>query len=355
MLTPGEFFYNLNRRCCVGMALMNVSPEHFEITAHYSVDARSVSGYNNQFPMLVRDLKKWKQNGYTVVLLSASHTRAKRLAGELLDEGLTAFYSEDEERTLLPGEIMVMYGNVRKGFEYPMQRFVLITETDIFGRVRKKRKPKKKTGANMIHSLEELSAGDYVIHEGHGLGIYRGIRENGDRSGRSGISSGSSMPAGAVFTCRRRSLIFSEIRERGRGKRRPKINKLGGQEWNRTKRRVRGAVRDIAKDLVRLYAVREKSLQGYQYGPDTVWQREFEELFPYEETEDQLQAIEDTKRDMESGKIMDRLICGDVGFGKTEVALRAAFKAVQEGKQVVLPGRRRRSSLSSITIPSFSG
>ena len=114
----------------------------------------------------------------------------------------------------------------------------------------------------------------------------------------------------------------------------PKLNRLGGPEWNRTKTRVKGAVAQIAKELVRLYADR-LDRPGHVYGPDTVWQREFEELFPYEETADQLKAIEDVKSDMEHGKIMDRLICGDVGYGKTEIALRAAFKAVQEGYQVV--------------------
>ena len=120
----------------------------------------------------------------------------------------------------------------------------------------------------------------------------------------------------------------------GADAKKPKLNKLGGQEWNKTKTRVRGAVKNIAKDLVALYAARQEK-DGHMYGEDTVWQREFEEMFPFEETEDQLLAIEATKRDMESRKIMDRLICGDVGYGKTEIAIRAAFKAIQEGKQVV--------------------
>ena len=119
----------------------------------------------------------------------------------------------------------------------------------------------------------------------------------------------------------------------GKDARKPKLNKLGSQEWTKTKGKVRGAVRQIAQDLVKLYAEREEQ-NGYMYGPDTVWQREFEELFPFEETEDQVLAIDATKRDMESHKIMDRLICGDVGYGKTEIAIRAAFKAVQENKQV---------------------
>ena len=121
----------------------------------------------------------------------------------------------------------------------------------------------------------------------------------------------------------------------GADAKRPKLNKLGGSEWNRTKHKVRGAVKDLAEDLIKLYAARQAQ-EGFAYGPDTIWQREFEEAFPYEETDDQLTAIEATKKDMESHRIMDRLICGDVGYGKTEVAIRAAFKAVQDGKQVAL-------------------
>mgnify|MGYP000497220546 CR=1 FL=1 len=132
----------------------------------------------------------------------------------------------------------------------------------------------------------------------------------------------------------------------------PKLNRLGGQEWKKTKSRVRGAVQNIARELVELYAVRQEK-EGYVCGPDTVWQREFEEMFPYEETEDQLAAIEDTKKDMESTKIMDRLVCGDVGYGKTEVALRAAFKAVQESRQVVYLVRPRFLHSRFIT-PLFS-
>ena len=133
----------------------------------------------------------------------------------------------------------------------------------------------------------------------------------------------------------------------------PKLNRLGGDQWNKTKTRVKGAVREIAKDLVQLYAARQDT-QGFQYGPDTVWQKEFEEMFPYEETEDQLDAIDSTKSDMESRKIMDRLICGDVGYGKTEIALRAAFKAVQDEKQVVYLVPTTILAQSNITTPSSS-
>ncbi|MBR2560357.1 MAG: transcription-repair coupling factor, partial [Firmicutes bacterium] len=198
---------------------------------------------------------------------------------------------------------------------------------------RKKRRRRSGTGGERIRSFRELSAGDVVVHESHGMSIYRGIEKvEVDHVIKDFVkieyAGGSNLYVLATS-------LDALQKYTGSDGRRPKINKLGGNAWNRTRSRVRAAVKDIAEDLVRLYAARQGQ-SGYVYGPDTVWQREFEELFPFEETDDQLAAIEDTKRDMESDKIMDRLICGDVGFGKTEIAIRAAFKAVQENKQVIL-------------------
>ena len=333
LLSPEQLSYELNRRNCTGLCLMELRKGSWDIRGEYSVTVKSVSPYNNQFPMLVKDLKQWKRSGYRVVLLCPSRTRGARLAGDLQNEGLNAFFSEDEERLLAPGEILVAYGSARRGFEYPMQKFVLITETDIFGREQKKKKKKTRYSGQKIQSFSELSVGDFVVHENHGLGIYRGIEKvEVDHVVKDYIkieySGGSSLYIQATQLDALQKYAGSDAKK-------PKLNKLGGQEWKKTKTRVRGAVADIAKDLVALYAARQQN-NGYQYGPDTVWQREFEELFPFEETEDQLAAIEATKKDMESSKIMDRLICGDVGYGKTEIAIRAAFKAVQENKQVVL-------------------
>ena len=334
MLSPALMESVWERHHTAAMSLMQLRQGTAVLSGEYSVLARSLSPYNNQFPMLVKDLKKWKKSGYRSVLLSASRTRGKRLVEDLRGEELNAVYSEDADRILQPGEILVTYGNARRGFEYPMQKFVLITETDIFGAEQKKKRRKKNVrNGEKIHSFSELSVGDYVVHESHGLGIYRGIeRVEVDHVAKDYIrieySGGSSLyvPATSLEVLQKYS---------GSEGHRPRVNKLGGKEWDKTRSRVKGAVKDIAEDLVKLYAARQGET-GYQYGPDTEWQREFEEMFPFEETDDQLAAIEDTKRDMESGKIMDRLICGDVGYGKTEIAIRAAFKAVQENKQVVL-------------------
>ena len=299
----------------------------------YSLSVKNVNSYQNGFELLISDLTRWKKEKYRVVLLAGSRTRASRLAGDLREYDLSAFCPDEGENTVKPGEILVTYGKLHRGFEYPLIKFVVITEGDMFGGGRG-RKKKKKTSyqGKKIQSFSELSIGDYVVHESHGLGIYRGIEKiEQDKVVKDYIKIEYRDGGNLYLPATRLEGIQKYA---GSDARTPKLNKLGGTEWNKTKSKVRGAVRDIAKDLVELYAARQRS-EGYQYGPDTVWQREFEEMFPFEETEDQLEAIEATKKDMESRRIMDRLICGDVGYGKTEIALRAAFKAIQEGKQVV--------------------
>ena len=297
------------------------------------IEAKSIFSYNNSFDQLIKDLEHWKKQNYRILLLSSSTTRAKRLAENIKDYGLLAYFAADFDRTIAPGEIMVASGRLGNGFEYPTLKFVVLSEKDIF-KERKAKKPKKKSqySGQKINSLSEISVGDYVVHEKYGLGIYRGmekIESDGITKDYINIeykdASNLFVPASQLELIQKYSNLSA---------RKPKLNKLGGTEWEKTKSRVRSQVQIAAQDLVKLYAERQAK-EGYAYGKDTVWQKEFEELFPYEETEDQLSAIEDTKRDMESHRIMDRLICGDVGYGKTEVAIRAAFKAVMDSKQVV--------------------
>ena len=297
----------------------------------YNIQTKGVNPYNNSFEMLTRDLKRLKRSGYRVVLLSGSRTRAKRLAEDLRDYNLSSFYSEDLEREVQDGEIMVTYGHVTEGYEYPMLKFMVISESDIFGQKKKKKKRKAYEGQK-IQNFSELKAGDYVVHENHGLGIYLGIEKiEVDKVAKDYMKISYAGGGNLYIPATQLDLIQKYASADAK---KPKLNRLGGQEWHKTKTRVRGAVKEIAKDLVELYAARQQQ-EGFVYGEDTVWQKEFEEMFPFEETEDQLLAYEDTKRDMESTKIMDRLICGDVGYGKTEIAIRAAFKAVQENNQVV--------------------
>ena len=322
----------LNKRNCISVCALEPKQAGWKVREKFYLEVKSISAYNNSFELLVKDLHQYKKQGYRIALLSGSRTRAERLAKDLQEEGLAAFYGQDYDREICPGEIMVVYGHAKKGFEYPLIKFAVMTESDIFGQEQKKKKKKKNYSGSRIQDFAELSIGDFVVHEKHGLGIYRGIEKvEVDRIVKDYIKieyrGGSNLyiPATQLDCLQKYSGADAS--------KAPKLNKLGTQEWNKTKSKVRGAVKNIAKELVELYAVRQEK-EGYVCGPDTVWQREFEEMFPYEQTADQLSAIEDAKRDMESTRIMDRLICGDVGYGKTEVALRAAFKEVQESRQV---------------------
>ena len=301
----------------------------FDTEDFVEVDARNISPYNNKFEMLVEDLKRYKKQKYSVLLVTTSATRGQRLAEDLRDFGISAFYEKDDTREVNPGEVMIISGRLRKGFTYPMVKFVAISDTDIFGERKKKRRKKHGYSGSNISSFSDLNIGDYVVHENHGLGIYRGIEKvEVDHVVKDYIkieyAGGSNLYILATQLDMIQKYADSEAKK-------PKLNRLGGQEWNKTKSKVKKAVAEIAKELVELYAIRQNG-QGYAFSPDTEWQKEFEEMFPFEETDDQLNAINEVKKDMESTKIMDRLICGDVGFGKTEIAIRAAFKAIQDNK-----------------------
>ena len=327
-----EVTKKVNRFSSVGLSALENKHKYFQINEIYNIQTKSVNPYNNSFEMLTKDLSRLKRSKYRVVLISGSRTRAKRLAEDLRDYDLSSFYSDTLEREVKPGEIMVCYGHIEVGYEYPMIKYMVISETDIFGKHKKKKKKRRTYEGQKIQDFTDLKPGDYVVHENHGLGIYRGIEKIEVDKVVKDYMKISYADGGNLYILATQLDLIQKYASADAKK--PKLNKLGGQEWNRTKKKVRGAVQQIAKDLVELYATRQEKT-GFIYEQDTVWQREFEEMFPFEETEDQLLAIEAVKKDMESPKIMDRLICGDVGFGKTEIAVRAAFKAVQENKQVV--------------------
>ncbi|MBP3475937.1 MAG: transcription-repair coupling factor [Lachnospiraceae bacterium] len=320
-------------RRVVTLAMMDGKNPLFKADKKFDIQARSLSSYNNSFETLVKDLTAYKKRGYRILLLSGSRTRARRLAEDLREQEISAFYSEDPMREVQPGEVMTYYGRVLKGFEYPLLKFMVIAESDIFGAEKKKKKKKKIYEGQKINDFNELKVGDYVVHESHGLGIYQGIEKVEVDKIVKDYMKISYRDGGILYVLATGLNVIQKYASADAGTK-PKLNKLGTQEWHKTKTKVRTAVDEVAQDLVELYALRQQS-EGFRYGKDTVWQKEFEEMFPFEETEDQLAAIAATKADMESGKIMDRLICGDVGYGKTEIAIRAAFKAVQEGKQVV--------------------
>ena len=304
----------------------------FDISSTHNISMKNVNPYNNSMELLVKDLKNYKKKDYKIVILSGSKTRGMRLADTLLNEmDLPAVYTDSPSKELIPGEIVVSYGSIRKGYEFSDIKLIVITESDIFTGHKTKKHKRQKYSGQKISSFAQLNIGDYVVHENHGLGKYKGIEKIVvDKVTKDYIKVEYAGGGNLYIPAMQLDMIQKYA---GADSKPPKLNKLGTKEWHNTKTKVKSAVDEIAKDLVELYAKRQ-SKKGFVFQPDTVWQKEFEESFPYEETKDQIVAIEDTKRDMESDKIMDRLICGDVGFGKTEVAIRAAFKAIADGKQV---------------------
>ena len=288
----------------------------------------SMTSYMGSFETLAQDLTRYRKSKYKILLLSPSPSRAKRLAKELFNLDLGTFYSENLDRKLEAGELMVSIGGLARGFEYPDLRFAVLSEGDIFGNKNKRRK--KQFKGKGISDISDLKVGDYVIHESHGMGIYRGIEKVEINHSAKDFMKLEYRGGGVLYVLASNFQMVQKFASQDTAAP-PKLAKLGGKDWSKTKSKAREAVEAVARDLVDLYALRQ-SKKGYEFSKDTVWQKEFEELFPYEETEDQLRAIKECKTDMESPKIMDRLLCGDVGFGKTEVELRAAFKAVQDGK-----------------------
>ena len=330
LFTCRQIEERLSQRGLVGVTTHSGGKCPYPVNARYEIGAAGSGVYNSNFELLLKDLTRYKRQKYRVVLLCASRTRGQRLARDLTDNDVIAFYSENEERVLQGGEVMVTYGNAHRGYEYPMLKFAVLSESDIFGQQRKKKRRTREHTGKTIASFTQLNPGDYVVHENHGIGVYRGIEKilsDGVQKDYMKIeyAGGSNLYVLATQLDLIQKYAGSDAKK-------PKISKLGGDTWSRTKARVKGAVEEVAQELVDLYALRANR-KGYAYGPDTSFQTEFEELFPFDETQDQLQAIEDTKKDMESSKIMDRLICGDVGYGKTEIAIRAAFKAVCESRQ----------------------
>ncbi|MBW9145047.1 transcription-repair coupling factor [Clostridium sp. CM027] len=287
--------------------------------------------YHGQLDMLIEDIKDKKSKGYKIVILSGTRTRGEKLIDILRDRGIESVY-KDSISQIEFGEVVVTFGNQLKGFEYPQLKLCVISDKEVFGGSKRKATSRSsKKGVSKLKSFTELKLGDYVVHVNHGIGVYKGIKQlevHGHK--RDYLQLSYNGCDNLYVPVEQLDLVQKYIGSEGKA---PKISKLGGLEWVKAKNKVKNSIADIAEDLVKLYAARA-TLKGHRYSKDTVWQKQFEEEFPFEETPDQIIAIEEIKKDMESDKPMDRLICGDVGYGKTEVAVRAAFKAVMDGKQV---------------------
>ncbi|MDS0525307.1 transcription-repair coupling factor [Clostridium sp. SHJSY1] len=322
----------LERKVSLTLEAITKNSDFLKPRRNIEINATTLHHYQGQLDMLIDDIIKKKSEGYRTIILSGTRARGERLVSTLRERNIESVYRDVVDEVAL-GEVVITFGNLLKGFECSKYKVCIISDKEVFGEAKRKlKKAKKKSkGVSKIKSFAELKPGDYVVHANHGVGVYKGIKQievGGHKRDYLDIiyDKGDKL----YVPVDQLDLVQKYIGSEGKS---PKVNKLGGAEWQKAKSKVRKSINEIAQDLVKLYAARS-TLKGHKFGKDTEWQRQFEDEFPFEETPDQLTSIEEIKKDMESDKSMDRLLCGDVGYGKTEVAVRAAFKAVMEGKQV---------------------
>lgn len=304
----------------------NTSPQNI-----INIACKQMQNFHGQMHLLKAEIERWKKGNYSILFLGPDEERVKKLERVLEDYEINAGIVKGDSQ-LLPGKVQIMQGNLHAGFELSIQKIAVITEEELFNkRVKKSTNRQKLSNAERIKSYSELKIGDYVVHVNHGIGKYLGIETlviNGVHKDYLHIRYQGTdklyVPVEQIDLVQK--YVGSEGKE-------PKVYKLGGSDWKKVKKKVESSVQDIADDLIKLYAEREAAV-GYAFSPDGDMQREFETSFAYQETEDQLRSIYEIKKDMERPRPMDRLLCGDVGYGKTEVAIRAAFKAIADGKQV---------------------
>ncbi|WP_163583002.1 transcription-repair coupling factor [Gracilibacillus saliphilus] len=298
-----------------------------------NLSCRAMQQFHGQMNLLENEMDRWHKGEFSVIILAPNQSRMEKIQSVLEDYQMSATISETLPNLPVQHPVITI-GNISGGFELPMHKIAVITENELFKQktTRKKRK-QKISNAERIKSYQELQVGDYVVHANHGIGRYIGIETlevNGLHKDFMLVKySGDDklfVPIDQIDLVQK--YVGSEGKE-------PKLYRLGGNDWKKVKSKVQSKVEDIADDLMKLYAEREAA-KGYAFSSDTEMQRDFEASFPYQETEDQLRCIEEIKQDMEKEQPMDRLLCGDVGYGKTEVAIRAAFKAIADGKQVAI-------------------
>ncbi|KNY27320.1 transcription-repair coupling factor [Pseudobacteroides cellulosolvens] len=297
----------------------------------FDIASKATGSYLNRMDFLINDLRNWKERKHRILVFTGTRVKGEKLKDTLEAEGVEAVFRESHPDEILPGQVVLTPGSLNNGFEYPKLGFVVVSDKEVFGKERKHRKASGKNKGSKINIFTELNVGDFVVHQSHGIGQYVGIQQlNVDTVRRDYLKIRYHDSDFLYIPTNQLDLIQKYIGSEGKE---PKLHKLNGTDWAKTKSRVKESLKEIAEELVKLYAKRQAT-RGYAFSKDTVWQKQFEDSFPYEETDDQLKCIEEVKQDMEMEKPMDRLLCGDVGYGKTEVAIRAIFKAVMDGKQV---------------------
>ncbi|HCC07144.1 MAG TPA: transcription-repair coupling factor [Clostridiales bacterium] len=323
----------LNKYNLINMTLLYGDGQLAGGEQEVNMKVKSIDSFSKNFKVLDDNLKHYKDMNYCIVLYTRNATSMNNMKEELRGRGFNVNEILQEDEKLDAGAIYLAKGNLNTGFEYPEIKFVVLSEYDIFVESNKKNRKTRKTKGKKIESFTDLKLGDYVVHDQHGIGIYKGIEKITVEDTVKDYIKIEYRDGGSLYiSISQMDYIQKYIGSEGKG---PKVNKLDTAEWKNTKQKVKKSVADLAEKLVKLYAERQK-IQGYAFSQDNEWQVRFEDEFPYIETDDQLVAIEEIKKDMESTRVMDRLLCGDVGYGKTEVAIRAAFKSLQDGKQVAI-------------------
>ncbi len=327
-----DLWAKFQERSPVYLAVLGKRVPGMEEAGTSSLSLRMPEHFGGSIERMLRRAKQWRKEHYRILILTSTPERGQRVAELLRAEEIPAIFVEQLERELQIGNCVVTTGSLETGFEFPAFKLVVLTELELYGRPRAKTRVAKVEEGLRI-APHELRVGDYVVHINHGIGQYLGIEalqvDNRSKDYLYIRYAGQDrlyVPTDQINLLQR----YVGLEEAP-----PRLSKLGGNEWARVKKRAKESVQEMAEGLIKLYAERE-ALPGFAFPEDTPWQRDFENSFPYQETPDQLQAIEAVKRDMEKAQPMDRLLCGDVGYGKTEVAIRAAFKAVSSSKQVAV-------------------
>ena len=328
-----EIVPSINDKRVVTNSVILKGEAYFKPKAIFNFSMKGTDNYRGKMDLLVEDLNHYKYRGYKIILLSGTSERGLRLKSSLDDLGFASSFSEDRKKEIKSNQAIISPGSIHGGFEYSNLKLIVISDKDIFGAQKKKFRKAKKDKKKDTINLGDLEVGSFIVHENHGIGRYEGI-EQLDIQGikKDYLTIRYKNNDKLYISIDQMNMVQKYI---GSDSIKPRLNKLNSVEWKNTKARAKKEVEDMAVDLLNLYAKRE-SQKGYSFSRDTLWQREFEDLFPYEDTPGQASSSYEIKKDMEKVKPMDRLLCGDVGYGKTEVALRAAFKAMMDGKQVAI-------------------
>lgn len=316
--------------------LASAYPQSLQPNTLVNITAKQLPSYGGNLETAATDLSFYQKNDFAALVLCGNRRRGEILAQLLREKNLSAFLAFPLEGLPKPGQILLTDGALPFGMEYPDLHFAVLTEGQLLAQTAQKprKKHQKATNRQKLNSFSDLSPGDYIVHEYHGIGKYICMEQMKiDGAIKDYVKIAYQGTDVLYVPATQLDLISKYI---GGGEDAPvKLNRLGGDQWEKTKSRAKAAVKDMAEELIRLYAERKRRA-GFAFAADTPWQAEFEQNFPYAETDDQLRCIDEIKGDMESPQPMDRLLCGDVGFGKTEVALRAAMKAIMDGKQVAI-------------------